>query len=366
MMKGSPRIRPLAVAALAVAAATALIVTLLLCATSASAVVPLPDYNEPNDSFSAATPLTNGTTAYGAITTQADQDYFYLDLAVASAVVVDFTTGGYPRACKLSYRASGGGTIVDLTWDKLYDDDASFHDQGTVGPGRLFAVVSAGTTEPNTLAYTITVTATGGGSTLFPDVPAGSEFSEAITDLAQEGVISGYMNGNFGPRDPVTRQQFAKMIVRAVGYPVSTSDICPFLDVMPSTPGHYLDANDPLYPDHYISVAAAHGITVGIAPTVFRPDHKITMAQVVTMVVRTAEDKGVWDSPPSAYEPPFDDFGAPHYANARMGAAHGLFNGYSGSYSWFSPPATRGQCAFFIWKLMLALKGDGDGPEPVY
>ncbi len=82
----------------------------------------------------------------------------------------------------------------------------------------------------------------------FPDVPAGSEFYDAITYLADEGVVSGYADGRFGPSDMVTRQQFAKMIVRAVGYPVFASDVCPFTDVSTSYPGHYVDLPIPSTP----------------------------------------------------------------------------------------------------------------------
>ena len=364
-MTGIPRIRPRVAPLLALLAVGVLVAALLGLTTAARGLVPLPDYNEPNDSFPDATQLASGATDYGAITSATDKDYFYLDLVGSRTVVVQFTTLGYPRACKLCFMASGGDTIVDLTWERMYDDDGSFRAQGTLGPGRLFAVVSVGGIDASTLPYNITITATGGSGSGFSDVPAGSSYAEAIGGLADRGVVSGFPNGTFGPDKPVTRQQFAKMIVRAAGYAVSSNDRCPFLDVMTSTPGHYLDAYDPLYPDHYVAVAAARGVTTGITPTIFRPDHNITMAQVVTMVVRTAEHEGVWDSPPSAYEPPFADFGPPHYANARIGAAHGLFAGYAGPYAWFSPAATRGQCAFFIWKLVQALQGAG-GPEPIY
>jgi serine protease Do len=194
-------------------------------------------------------------------------------------------------------------------------------------------------------------------------VPAGSDYYGAITYLAEEGVVSGYANGNFGPNDRVTRQQFAKMIVRAVGYAVFTSDVCPYTDVPTSSPGHYVDDADPLYPDHYVAVAAGRHITVGLGGSTFGPYQNIKMAQATTMVVRTAEDLGLWDSPPHSYSPPFEDFGEPHYSYARTGAAHDLFNAYPGSWDWFSP-ATRGQCAFFICKLIIAYHGAG-GPELV-
>lgn len=348
------------------AAVLALIAVLIFSSAPAQALVPPLNPDEPNDSFPTATALTEGETTWGAIPEAGDEDYFYLDLDASVTVAVEFTTGILGRECDLAFLPEGSDAISRLTWEKNYDDDGSFYSEGVIGPGRLFAIVSAGTAAPGVQVYTITISHKSTGAT-FPDVPAGSDYYAPITYLADEDVVSGYANGNFGPNDLVTRQQFAKMIVRAVGYPVFTSDICPFGDVSTSYPGHYVDPNDILYPDHYIAVAAGHHITVGLTATTFGPYRNITMAQVVTMVVRTAEDLGLWDSPPHAYTPPFDDFGAPHYPYAREGAAHGLFHGYPGPWTWFAP-ATRGQCSFFIWKLMLAYGGfDGGGePEPVY
>jgi len=351
--------RPLSLAALVFLAAMVFSTVLVLCSSPAQALVPAPDYNEPNDSPETATALKNGVTQWGAVTSDMDADFFYIDIPGSRQVKVEFTTGGYPKECRLAFQTERSEEILDLTWEKNYDSDASFDSQGQAGPGRLFAVVYVeGGQDASTAAFTITVTYGEKETITFPDVPAGSEYYEAVTYLAGEDVVSGYSDGRFGPRELVTRQQFAKMIVRAIGYPVFTSDICPFGDVPTSFPGHYVDPNDPLYPDHYVSVAAAHHITVGVTPTSFGPYRNITLAQVVTMVVRSAQDLGVWDAPPHAYEPPFADFGEPHYAYARMGAAHGLFDGYPGPWDW-SKPATRGQCAFFIWKLMVAYHGAG-------
>ncbi|HEY5528710.1 MAG TPA: S-layer homology domain-containing protein, partial [Thermoleophilia bacterium] len=185
------------------------------------------------------------------------------------------------------------------------------------------------------------------------------QFYAPITALADKGVVSGYDNGNFGPNDLVTRQQFAKMIIRAVGYPVSTADQCGFGDVYQSYSGHYVDPHDPLYPDHYVAVAAMHHVTDGETQSTFGPTHNIKLAQVTTMVVRAGDDQGVYTpSIPHAYTPPFDDFGPPHYVYARFGAFFGLFQGYPGPWNWFSA-ATRGQCAFFIWRLMTTIEGAG-------
>jgi hypothetical protein len=48
---------------------------------------------------------------------------------------------------------------------------------------------------------------------LFPDVAIGNVYAGAITYAAQNGIISGYENGNFGPTDTLTRAQVAKIVV---------------------------------------------------------------------------------------------------------------------------------------------------------
>ena len=48
----------------------------------------------------------------------------------------------------------------------------------------------------------------------FPDVAEGEWYSEAVRWAASEGVITGYDNGNFGPNDPITREQLAVMLYR--------------------------------------------------------------------------------------------------------------------------------------------------------
>jgi len=82
--------------------------------------------------------------------------------------------------------------------------------------------------------------------------------------LASRNIIEGYANGDFGPGAPVTRQQFAKMIVLTCGYPVSENDVCYFTDVVKG------DATS-LYPDNFVAVCAAKGITTGKTATTF--DH---------------------------------------------------------------------------------------------
>ena len=108
-------------------------------------------------------------------------------------------------------------------------------------------------------------------------------YHTAIIDLANKGIIGGYTNGNFGPNDPVTRQQFAKMIDLALGLTVKEGDFpdpaAPFVDLG-------ADNSSNLYPHEYVAVAALNGLTNGTDATHFSPLRNITRSQVVTMVKR--------------------------------------------------------------------------------
>ena len=119
-------------------------------------------------------------------------------------------------------------------------------------------------------------------TTSFPDVPSSNPYHTAITNLAANGIISGYTNGNFGPNDPVTRQQFAKMIVLVLGVKPLASAQNPFFDVATGWP----------YPSGYVAAVALNDITYGTDSTHFSPFLNITRAQVVLMVQRAGGSGG--------------------------------------------------------------------------
>jgi len=206
---------------------------------------------------------------------------------------------------------------------------------------------TAGPTTSTTSATTSTTAPPGpAGGSGFSDVQRSYAYYTQISDLATRQVISGFADGTFKPDLPVTRQLFAKMIVRALGLPVTGSETCPFADVVSGQ-----DA-DPFFPDKYVAVCAAQGITVGKTATTFAPYDDITREQLITMVVRAAN----LSDPPVDFTPPFMSgqfFPEEHYLNARMAAYAGLFTGLpttgSGYYMGF---ATRGEVAVLLYNLL--------------
>ena len=180
----------------------------------------------------------------------------------------------------------------------------------------------------------------------FSDIAA-SPYRAAILDLALRGVINGFPDGTFRPHGPVSRQQFAKMIVKTRRLPVSVSDLCPFTDV-----GRDMDPQDPLYPDHYVAVCTAHGITEGTGAGRFSPYANLTRAQLITMVARASN----LAEPPAEFTPPFGDFSPEHYPWARKAAYAGLLGGVEGMgpHYDFWAQASRGEVAQMLDNLLVA------------
>jgi S-layer homology domain len=184
--------------------------------------------------------------------------------------------------------------------------------------------------------------------------------------MYQAGLIDGYTvagGREFRPDALVMRQQFAKMIVNALKLPVSEADMSTFGDVEASPPGD-------LYPDHYIAVAAANGITQGIHPGEFGPYESIKRAQILTMVVRAMRNlhSGTLTEPPAAYTSAFGDFSADHAANLRVAEYNGLTLGIGGYYPGLWDPmayATRGEVAQILWRLGQKMMPTDGNTSPV-
>ena len=202
---------------------------------------------------------------------------------------------------------------------------------------------STSTTSSSTSTTISTTTTTTVGTQRFSDVGPTTQYAEQIDDLASHGIVSGLGDGTFGPQQPLTRQQFAKMVVLTMGYPVSDADTSPFVDVA--------DVSGSLYPYHYVAAAWKNGITQGTTATHYSPYANISRAQVITMVVRGAQ----LAEPPASYIPPFSDFSSVHYPSARTAAYAGLLNGLSGvgtsGYD-FWIPATRGEACVLLYNLL--------------
>ncbi|MCL5735997.1 MAG: S-layer homology domain-containing protein [Actinobacteria bacterium] len=196
----------------------------------------------------------------------------------------------------------------------------------------------------------------------FPDVPASHPYYIAISGMATQQIIGGYVNGSFGPEDLVTRQQFSKMIVLTLGLPVSEDQFpaagVPFVDLGGDNPSS-------LYPHEYVAVCALNNITKGTDATHFAPGLNIKRSQVITMVVRAADNlaAGALQAVPDGWSQGVLNYTDPtHGANIEKAEYNGLLAGIranlstSGLAGWNTGAnATRGEVAQILWNLLQKL-----------
>lgn len=180
----------------------------------------------------------------------------------------------------------------------------------------------------------------------FTDVDRSAPYAAAITLLCERGITKGFDDGTFGPDRPVTRQQFAKMVVLTLGYQVGDIRACGFRDVDAK-----LDASDPLYPAGYIAVCKDRGIALGTDDGRFQPWNNITRAQLITMATRAA---GV-PACSANHVTPFGRFDCgTHYDWAQRAHAAGLLDGLPGMgplYD-FGKAATRAEVCVLLANLI--------------
>ena len=117
-----------------------------------------------------------------------------------------------------------------------------------------------------------------------------------------------------------------------------------------------------LFPDNFIAVCAAKGITTGTSPTTFDPSGQITRYQVVSMVVRMADNlqPGLLAAPPAGWTGTAAWAGdAIHGANAARAEYNALLTGLD--LAALSPTGTmsRGEVALVLHNLLAKI-----APEP--
>jgi hypothetical protein len=191
----------------------------------------------------------------------------------------------------------------------------------------------------------------------FSDV-GGHPYAAGIDELAAWGIVGGYPNATFRPDNLLLRQQFAKMAVLTMAYPVSTADICTFKDA-PA-----IDPANPLYPGSYVAVAAAETIVKGYLDNTFGFYDNVTRQQVISIVVRAAGSALV--EPPVGWQGIFDYSDPNHGQNIKKAEYNGLLAGIQDVYSWDPTKyATRGEAAYLLSELLAKAENPAEGASGV-
>ena len=117
----------------------------------------------------------------------------------------------------------------------------------------------------------------------FKDVPAKSWYTEAVRWAAAEKIVAGYSAEQFGPNDPLTREQLATILYRYALYKGldagAYDDLSPFTDA--GKAGRW--ARKPL------GWAVGAGIIAGMGNGILSPKGSATRAQAAAMLLRFQE-----------------------------------------------------------------------------
>ncbi len=116
------------------------------------------------------------------------------------------------------------------------------------------------------------------GAKVFEDVPAGSDYSEAVTMLSDLGVIQGKDDGKYHPEDTITRAEACAMIARLM---TGDPNVSQYVGAQ-----SFSDVQKGSWKDSAIGYCYINGIVIGVGNNKFEPDRAITDAEFVTMVVR--------------------------------------------------------------------------------
>ena len=172
----------------------------------------------------------------------------------------------------------------------------------------------------------------------FPDVDESASYANSVEALTALGVVNGDDNGLFNPENTVTRAEFAKMTVEALGEgdAAASSTYTKFAD----TKGHWAAG--------YVEAGVSAGFINGYDEDNFGPDDTVQYAQAVKMLVGAlgydvyASKQGGW---PSGY--------------LSYGSSLDIINGVSVASN--ETELTRAQCAVLIFNAMKAPRCIVDG-----
>lgn len=105
------------------------------------------------------------------------------------------------------------------------------------------------------------------------DVAFNDWYNNAISTMTYAGIITGYEDGSFRPNDPITRAEFVTIVSRVV-------------TAKSLQESSFVDVSDKDWFKPYVDNAVSLGIITGYEDGAFRPNEKITRAEVMAICNR--------------------------------------------------------------------------------
>jgi hypothetical protein len=161
-----------------------------------------------------------------------------------------------------------------------------------------------------------------------------------VNSLKQKNIINGYEDGKFYPENKVTREEFIKMIISAVGL-YNTKSECEFNDV-PNNEWYY----------KFVASAVKEGIISGIAEGKFGTGQNITREDMAVIASRTFARFGKLDKTSGAEFADAESISDYAAESVNTLCGMGVINGFNDGT--FRPAAslTRAEAAKIIYMIM--------------
>lgn len=172
----------------------------------------------------------------------------------------------------------------------------------------------------------------------FTDI-AGHWAEGDIKRAATKGFVSGYPDGTFKPKNPVTRDGFTVMLIGAL---------------QPNAAGAVLNFTDADQIGEWAKQAVARAVQLGVITGYddgsFRPDTQITRAEMAVMIARAMHLPTVSDASTGFA----DDAAIPQWARGAVEAIrqHGLVNGRGGNRFMPNETATRAEATVMLLRML--------------
>jgi len=182
---------------------------------------------------------------------------------------------------------------------------------------------------------------------VFSDVPYGSWAWDAVEGCYWAGVVQGYPDGSYQPESPVTRDQMAVFVARAMGVPSGGVSV---VDYEPPSAPSFPDVPTDYWAYRYIEYCRAQGIVRGYGDG-YHPEEEVSRGQMAVFVARgiAGGDANV-PEPPEGSQPRFPDVPADYWAYRWIEycASEGVVAGYPDGTYGPEVVVARDQMAMFI------------------
>ena len=130
------------------------------------------------------------------------------------------------------------------------------------------------------LALSLSSVAAFAADASFSDVPADANYYQAVTTLANLGIIAGYEDGTFKPDDNITRAEVTTMVVAAMNMTEQAKSM------EGTTQFSDMQSDATKWASGYVNVGVAQKFIAGFPEdNTFRPSENVTYAQIITMLV---------------------------------------------------------------------------------